>query len=285
MPPRHEQDTPVPEDLPLLFLVATVTPFDARGRLDLPRLRAHVLWLAARGVEGFVPTAFTGELPYLTDRERAAVHRTVLDAARGLPVYPCVWDTSPSTMGFLCDAVRDHGASGVLVPPPLHYPLEQGLLADWFRSVADTAEQPVLALHAPEHAPTDLPEGLYLSLRDEGVLAGLVDATGDRWRLERLAAADPGAVYAAGDTVLPAVPGLPRLAGHVSALGNAWPELCLRAFRGESQLREALRDRDLQVRRAGGFRALKGLLEMGCRVPFPAPPEEVLAALPPREGP
>ena len=90
----------------MLFFVATVTPFDARGRPDLARLRAHVLWLASQGVEGFVPTSTVGEFLYLSDREQEAVHRTVLDAARGLPVYPCVWHPSLTTMHYLFEAAR-----------------------------------------------------------------------------------------------------------------------------------------------------------------------------------
>lgn len=269
----------------MLFFVATVTPFDGRGRPDLGRLRAHVLWLAAAGVEGFVPTGSTGELLYLGDREREAVHRTVLDAARGLPVYPCIWDPSPANMAFLFDAARDNGASGVLVPPPLYYPVEDALLREWFRAVAEAAEQPVLAYHNPAFFPTPLSESLYLELRREGVLAGMKDSSRDRWRLARLAGADPGAVFAGGEAVLPEVPSLPQLAGFISALGNAWPSLCLRVFRGETQLRDALAERTVRVQQAGGFRALKALLGMGCRAPFRAPSPEILADLPPAELP
>ena len=83
------------------LLVSLVTPHDAQGRVDLPRLRAHVLWLAAQGVDGFVATLTAGELPYLTDREKEAVHRTVLDAAGGRDVFVCTWDPSPATATWL----------------------------------------------------------------------------------------------------------------------------------------------------------------------------------------
>src|SRR6187399_1850986 len=98
------------------FFVSLVTPFDREGRIDLPRLRAHVLWLANQGVEGFVPTLLAGELPYLSDREREAVHRTVLDAAGEREVLPCVWDPSPTTVAWLTLAAADAGAKGCLLP-------------------------------------------------------------------------------------------------------------------------------------------------------------------------
>lgn len=269
----------------MLFLVAGVTPFDPRGRLDLGHLRAHVLWLAAQGVQGFVPTGSTGEMLYLTDREKEAVHRTVLDAARGLPVYPCIWDPSPATMAYLFDAARDNGATGVLVPPPLYYKVEQPLLVRWYQSVAQAADQPVLAYHNPTYFPTDVAEDTYLALREEGVLAGMKDSSQDRWRLERLAKADPGAVYGGGAGVLCDVHAIPQLAGYISALGNAWPSLCLRVFHGETQLREALADRASRVRAAGLFRAMKKRLGMGCRVPYVEPDEDAMQGIPPAEMP
>ncbi|MBW1881011.1 MAG: dihydrodipicolinate synthase family protein [Deltaproteobacteria bacterium] len=268
----------------MLFFVANVTPFDARGKLDLGQLRAHILGLAARGVEGFVPTGSTGEFLYLTDREREAVHRTVLDAARGMPVYPCVWDPSLTTMAYLCEAARDNGASGVMVPPPLYYRVEEPVLADWYRSFADAAQLPVLAYHNPTYFPTPISESLYLQLRKEGVLAGMKDSAEDLWRLKRLAAADPGGVFAGGAGVLPDVHTVPQLAGYISALGNAWPSLCLRSFRGEVQLRDALAERAAKVRAAGGFRALKATLGMGCRAPFVTPSAEKMEGIPPAEA-
>jgi len=269
----------------VLFLVANLTPFDRRGRLDLGRLRAHVLWLAAQGVHGFVPTSSTGEFLYLSDREKEAVHRTVLDAARGLPVYPCVWDPSPATMAWLLEAVRSMGATGVIVPPPLYHAVEQPLLAEWYRSVAVAAELPVLAYHQPALLPTGVAEDTYLRLRREGVLAGLQDDSGDPWRLERLAKADPGAVYAGGGAVLCDVHDMPLLAGYVSDLGNVWPTACLRAFEGEQQLRDAFADRAARIAAAGDFRAMKKALGMGNRVPFIDPDDALMTGIPAAETP
>ena len=54
---------------------------------------------------------------------------------------------------------------------------------------------------------------------------------------------------------------------------------------GEGQLEEALVSRVNQLRRAGGVRALKGLLRMGCRAPLYAPERAELEGLPPPERP
>jgi 4-hydroxy-tetrahydrodipicolinate synthase len=267
------------------FYVALLTPFDTRGRVDLARLRAHVLWLAAQGIDGFVPTGSTGEFLYLTDREREAVHRTVLDAARGRPVYPCTWDASQSTTLFLTEAARDQGASGVLVPPPVYYDVDDRVVHTWYEAIAEKG-LPVLAYHNPRHLKTTISPSLYAELRRSDLIAGMQDACEDPHRLARMASQDPGAILAGGDRMIGIAPRIPQLGGFVSAIANVWPSFCLRLFRsGESQLEDALVDRVNRIRASGGLMALKALLRMGCRAPLIEPLDEALIGLPPAEGP
>lgn len=268
----------------MLFFVALPTPFDPRGKVDLGHLRAHTLWLIAKGVDGFVPTGTTGEFPYLSDREREAIHRTVLDCARGMPVYPCTWDPNPATTRYLTEAAVAEGASGVLMPPPLYYQLDDVAVEAWYRAVAAESTLPVLAYHNPRVIPTPVNADLYLRLRREGVLAGLKDSAADPFRLQRLCDADPGAVYAGGDRILAEASRIRFLGGFISGIGNLWPEFCLRVFKGrEEQLTDALLDRVAKVRDGGGLRALKAELGMGFRSPMIAPDPSLVAQIPARE--
>jgi dihydrodipicolinate synthase/N-acetylneuraminate lyase len=270
----------------VLFLVATLTPFDSRGRVDLGRLRAHVLWLATQGIDGFIPTGTTGEFLYLTHREREAVHRTVLDASGHLSVYPCTWDPSPATTAYLSDAARENGATGILLPPPLYYDVGDQVVSRWFQEMKEKARLPLLAYHNPNYLRTAITPQLYTELRRADVLQGMKDSSADLFRLKRMAAQDPGAIYAGGDSALTQMRQIPQLAGFVSAIGNVWPSLCLRIYRkGETHLEDALVERVNRVRRAGGLRALKALLRMGCRMPLPEPSDGQLEGLPPAEFP
>jgi len=268
----------------LLFFVATPTPFDVRGKVDLGLLRAHILWLSAKGVDGFVPTGTTGEFLYLSDAEREAIHRTVLDAARGRPVYPCTWDPNPATTRYLTEAAADHGASGVIIPPPLYYPLDSSAVEQWYRTVSQASKLPVLAYHNPQYIPAAVSPDLYTRLRADGVLAGLKDSSGDPWRLQRLCESDPGAIYAGGDRILAQASQIRFLGGFISSIGNLWPEFCMRVFKGrEEQLTDALIERVNLVRAAGGLRGIKAALGWGFRSPLVEPEYEVAAAIPPRE--
>lgn len=268
----------------MLFLAAPPTPFATTGKVDLGRLRAHVLWLMAKGVEGFVPTSATGEFLYLTDREREAVHRTVLDAARGMPVYPFTWDPNPTTTRYLTDAAAAEGASGVIVPPPLYYRLDDNAIAAWYREVRQNSVLPVLACHDPQRQRSAISHSLYVQLRAEGVLSGLYDLSGDPWRLQRLCEADPGAVFAGNDGLMPDAPQVRFLGGFVSEMANLWPDFCNRIVcQGQEQLRAALLERVACLEEAGGVRAIKAELGMGFRSPMIAPEPEALVRVPSRE--
>ncbi|MCB9694111.1 MAG: dihydrodipicolinate synthase family protein [Alphaproteobacteria bacterium] len=268
----------------MLFLTALPSPFDPRGKLDLGALRAHVLWLMAKGVDGFVPTAITGEFLYLSDREREAVHRTVLDAARGMPVYPFTWDPNPATTRYLTDAAAEQGASGAVVPPPLLYRLDDDAIAAWYRLVRENSGLPVLAYHDPGRLCSGVHHETYVALRKEGVLAGIVDGSGDPWRLQRLCDVDPGAVFGGSDRLLVDAPQIRFLGGFVSVIANLWPDFCIRILRNrEDQLRAALLDRVATVEAAGGVRAMKATLGMGCRAPLIRPDESGLDRIPARE--
>ena len=267
------------------FFVATLTPFDSQGRLDLPRLRDHIQWLAEFEVAGFVPTGSTGEFLYLDRMERQSIIKTVIEAAPKHDVFPCTWDPSPSATAYLNHKAAEFGAAGAILPPPLYYELNEESIEAWYRHIARTAEIPLLGYHVPQHVPNGLSVPFYQRLRDEGVLAGLKDSSGDIYRLKRLAEADPKSVLAGGDLLLGQVSGVAMLGGFVSALANVWPSFCKRVLDGEEDLQEALTSRINRVHKAGGVPALKALVNMGCRMPLSQPGAKLLAGRPPAECP
>lgn len=266
------------------FLVSLVTPFDAGGRVDLGRLRAHVLWLAAHGVDGFVVTAAEGEFLYLSEREREAIHNTVLDARGDKAVYPCVWDPSPRTVRALAESARDRGAAGVMLPPPLFYDLTEDMVMGWYEGIGPELGIPVFACLDRQYIRTPMTPKAYALLRARGVLGGIRDGSQDPWRIRRLAASDPGALIVAGDRMLYLVREMEGVKGFISSLANAWPQMLLRIFHGgDVALEHALMRRAYDVETVGGFRALKALLRMGGRAPLSLPSRDLLAALPPSE--
>ena len=61
-------------------LTAMVTPFDARGEVDLAKAQKLAKHLVDLGNDGLVVNGTTGESPTTTDREKAALITAVVEA-------------------------------------------------------------------------------------------------------------------------------------------------------------------------------------------------------------
>jgi 4-hydroxy-tetrahydrodipicolinate synthase len=60
-----------------------VTPFDARGEVDVGTLIRFVNWQISEGIHGLIPLGSTGEFLSLSDAEHETVTATVIQASRG----------------------------------------------------------------------------------------------------------------------------------------------------------------------------------------------------------
>jgi dihydrodipicolinate synthase/N-acetylneuraminate lyase len=266
------------------LLVDSILPFATDGHIDPGAVRAHTLWLIANGMDGLVIGA--GEIMHAERRERERVLDVVADTARGRTVLFPIWDPSPAYVVKLGRLAGERGIAGALLPPPMHVPVSEDALVDWYRSVGDHVPAPILAWHHPRFGNALTPRVLA-RLQGETKIAGWFDSSGDAHRVRRLVDAWPGRGWAAideGMTVadVESLAGLTGLAGGVSRVANAWPELARRAWRDrEEGLADALVRRALAVDRAGGVAALKRSVAVGARVPLAMVDQTEFDKLPP----
>lgn len=266
-PPLLGHPYPVDSSVPLI--VDSIVPFAADGTVDLGAARAHALWLRANGVDGVAIAA--SELLHVDRKEKERLVEVVADVMRGLRVFVPVWDPSPAYALKLARVAADRGATDALLPAPLLVPLGEEALLDWFRSFATHVPVRAHAWSDPRFGNTVSPR-LLGRLRAESAVAGWLDASGDVHRIRRLAEVwpDVGLVQLDGLSAadLAALAGAPGLAGGVSRLANAWPDLVRRTWVArEPGLAEALVRRGAAVERAGGIPALKHALRVGVRLP------------------
>ncbi|MEO0604090.1 MAG: hypothetical protein AAF211_21815, partial [Myxococcota bacterium] len=144
---------------------------------------------------------------------------------------------------------------------------------------------PIWAVHSRAFGTQLRPAG-FAELREDGVLAGVLDDSRDRFRVARLAQLAPGGVMAGGDDLLPDLLEVPGLHAFVSILANLWPAFVLQLVRDrDAAMGQAWVERAQRVRAAGGLGAVKSLLSMGCRGPVLAAPDDALRGLPAAEMP
>ena len=268
--------------MPLDLFVANVTPFAPDGTVDLPLLAAHTRWLVDCGLDGFAPTGTTGGFLYLSAAEKRAIHRTVIAAAGGARVCPCVWDPSPVVAAELARQAEADGAWAVFLPPPIYHTVSAEIVLRWYDQIRTAVTIPVLAYHHPATR-NPLTASLIERLLSEVGLSGLKDSSGQRERIRSLSSRWPGKVWVGGDGFLGQAASLGPIAGHVSGLANGWPAeaIALREGSGDSDWLVTTR---AALKACGGTAAaVQAALSLGHRFPLDGAVTSALAALPPSD--
>jgi 4-hydroxy-tetrahydrodipicolinate synthase len=279
-----------------------VTPLRPDGEVDVASLSNLVEHLIGAGVDGLFPLGSTGDVSYLSDRQRDVVARTVVDAAQGrVPVLAGTIELSTARMRERAHALEDAGVDAVVVTAPSYGLNDAREIERHFRLIAEAVGIPVVAYDIPIRGLPKLAPDMLVRLGKDGAIAAVkdssTDVTGLRWLVElNRAAGTPLTIFTGLETMGDAavvwgadgsVPGLSNVdaAGHVAvwraarggdfATAGAEQRRLIRLF---DIVRQA-RGRSFDVSGAGAFKVamrLQGIIEHST-VPEPLEPlgEEV----------
>lgn len=168
-----------------------VTPFHADGSLDLESLDRVVEHLISGGVHGLFILGSSGQVAYLTDAERDAVVRRVVETVAGrVPVQVGTPDFTARRMAEHARRAKEMGADAVVVTAPLYAINDQAEIERHLRMVAGAVDLPVFAYDVPVRVHAKLGRDLLVTLGRDGVIAGVKDSSGDDVAFRRLVRAN-----------------------------------------------------------------------------------------------
>src|ERR1700745_3056275 len=155
-------------DTPLTGVVPVVpTIFHDDQSVDLGGTARVVDSLMAAGVAGLCLLANYSEQFSLTDAERDAIARTLLERVAGrLPVIVTTSHYSARVAAARSRAAQDMGAAMVMIMPPFFgvtLTVPGPAVIEYFRQVTDAIDIPVMVQDAPL-SPTPLPVSLLVDL-------------------------------------------------------------------------------------------------------------------------
>jgi 4-hydroxy-tetrahydrodipicolinate synthase len=185
------------------ILTAMVTPFDAAGAVDHEKLAALAEFLLANGSDGLVVAGTTGESPTLTDPEKLAMFRTVVEAVAGRASVVAGTGSNDTAHSIeLTRAAQACGVDGVLaVVPYYNKPPERGVLAH-FRAVAAATSLPVVLYNIPSRCVINVSPEALAELGKTNNIVAVKQANPDLAETDRLMALSDLAVYAGNDDML-----------------------------------------------------------------------------------
>ena len=236
-------------------IVAIVTPMEADGALDLPRLKSLVDWHVAEGTDGIVIVGTTGESPTVDVAEHCKlIEKTVEFAAGRVPVIAGAGGNATREAIELNRFAAKAGADYALsVVPYYNKPTQEGLYRH-FKAIAESADIPVILYNVPARTVADLHNDTVLRLAEVKNIVGIKDATSNIERATDLMARMPKGflVFSGNDDAALAYIQL-GAAGVISVTANVAPrlmhEMCAAARAGDSKRAIEINNRLLPLHR------------------------------------
>jgi len=212
------------------LLTAMITPFDARGDLDLAAATHLARHLVAQGNTGLAVAGSTGEGTALEDDEKLALFAAV-KAAVGDSAAVLANAGSGNTRHSVALAKRaeDAGADAILAVVPYYCkPTQDGMMLH-FSALAEATQLPIVVYNIPGRTGANmLPATLLELARRYGNIAGVKESSGDLTQFTAiLRDRPPNFGFWCGDDHL----FLPSLALGADGLISVAGHLCARELR------------------------------------------------------
>jgi 4-hydroxy-tetrahydrodipicolinate synthase len=161
-----------------------VTPIDGDGNVKADVLSRLCGDLIESGVHGLTPLGSTGEFAYLNDRQRRTTVDVTVQAANGrIPVIAGVAGTSTAHAIEQAKAYKAAGATGLLAVLETYFPLGERETGDYFLSIADSTDLPVIIYTNPNFQRSNLTVDVIARLSRHPNIVGLKDASTNTSRL------------------------------------------------------------------------------------------------------
>ncbi len=236
-------------------IVAIVTPMNADGALDMPRLKSLIDWHVAEGTNGIVIVGTTGESPTVDVPEHGRLIEAAVEYAAGrIPVIAGTGGNSTKEAIELHKFAQKAGAQYSLsVVPYYNKPTQEGLYRH-FKAIAESTDLPVLLYNVPGRTVADLHNETILRLAQVKNIVGIKDATSNIERVTDLMMQMPKGflVFSGNDDAALAYIQL-GANGVISVTANVAPrlmsEMCAAAAAGESARAIAINNRLLGLHR------------------------------------
>ncbi len=136
-----------------------VTPLTDAGQVDLESLKRLSDYLIEKKINCLYPCGTTGEMVYLSNKERKAVVETVVRAANHrVPVFAHVGAANTADTIELAKHAVDAGADGIGVVTPWYFQLSSQALVEFYCDVSHAvpADYPVYLYAIPQNAVNDI---------------------------------------------------------------------------------------------------------------------------------
>ena len=211
---------------------ATISTFDTDGKFDPVSMRRIVQHQIDAGVHGLYVCGGTGEGLLMNSKERQDLLETVLDETRGkVTVIAHVGAFQiPETLELARHASQIGADAISALPPSYFYKPDEISQINYYKSIAQVSEVPLLIYNIPQRTGISMTEALYSELIQLDNIIGMKDSSGDIYTLGHLASKWKDSVIFEGEDSLLLSSLIAGAVGGIGASYNLMPELYVRLW-------------------------------------------------------
>ena len=236
---------------------ALITPMNADGSVNFPRLSSLVEEQIAGGIDALVICGTTGEKSTLRYDEHVKVIEEAVKAAAGrVPIIAGTGSNDTVYTVELCDDAERAGADAFLMVTPYYNKTSQAGLVSHYNYIADRVSRPIILYNVPSRTGVAIKPETYRELAKHPNIAATKEASGDLSLVAKIRymCGDDLDIYSGNDDQTVPIMSLGGL-GVISVLSNFAPgvmhEICTTYLSGDTE-----RAKKLQIRHIGLMNAL-----------------------------
>ena len=159
-------------------IVAMLTPFDDKGRINEAEVRKFVSFLISKKVDGIFPVASCGEYVHMDMEERKFLIDVVIDeAAKRVPVIPGTGATCYHQSIELADYAKQKGCAAVVLHGPYFFKNSEDAVEGHIRKVAESVDIPIFVYNIPLFA-NEVTPVIVEKLAEMPNIVGIKDSSG-----------------------------------------------------------------------------------------------------------
>lgn len=150
------------------ILPALLTPFDAKGNVNLKMTRELVEFQMTQGITGFYVCGGTGEGILLTEEERRQMAETVVDQVKGrMPVIVHIGAITTAEAARLAAHAKAAGADGISSVPPFYFNVGFQGIKGHYAAIAAASDLPMYIYNVPGATGVNVTPAMFKEMCEE----------------------------------------------------------------------------------------------------------------------
>lgn len=166
---------------------AMTTKFTASDELDLPLFEKNLLAQLVAGIHGIIIGGTLGEASVLTLAEKEKLVKFTIEKVNGsIPVILNIAEGSTREAISQAKLGNQWGARGLMLLPPMRYKSDDRETVEYFKSVADSTDLPIMIYNNPVDYKVDVTLEMFADLASITNITAVKDSTQDVTNVTRM---------------------------------------------------------------------------------------------------